>query len=245
MKKIILPIFLFCLLFSNLKTNAQAVRDRGIIPVAVNLNLVLRLEIVDGGNIEFVFNTINDYQIGMGARGLTAGTGANAAIARVGTGVGTTSASAQQFYRTRFQVSASRRWVLNYGAENQTFIGTDLATNTLDLNNVGITMTAAGTHFDLATGVISAPTANFAAANLLLPCALTTFPTVLITDAVAAGPIANTGDELANEFCIFWQCGTGTTGGVTPMTGNSILNLTTSPAADRYVTNVLFELDAL
>ena len=81
MKKIILPIFLFCLIFSNLKTNAQAVRDRGVLPVAVNLNLVLRFQIIDGGNIEFVFNSIEDYRIGMGARG-------TAIQNAVGTGVG-------------------------------------------------------------------------------------------------------------------------------------------------------------
>ena len=242
MKKIILPIFLFCLIFSNLKTNAQAVRDRGIIPVAVNLNLVLRLNIIDGGNIEFVFNSINDYSLGMGAQAAVLGTGANAAVARVGIGVGTTPLAANLMYRTRFTVSASRKWLLTYGAEQATFMGTDLPTNTLLLNNVGLTMTAAGLNFDAATGLNSAPTVNFTSATTA-PFGLTAFPTVLIT---AIAGVSNAGGELDNEYCLFWQCGTAnTTGIVTPMNATSLLAQTTSPAADRYVTNVLFELDAL
>ena len=57
MKKIILPIFLFCLILSSKKTNAQAVRDRGILPVAVNLNLVLRLNIKVFDNQCFILIT--------------------------------------------------------------------------------------------------------------------------------------------------------------------------------------------
>ena len=238
MKKTIFPIFLFCLLLLSQKTNAQAVRDRGVLPVAVNLNLVLRFQIIDGGNIEFVFNSIEDYRIGMGARGSALGTAA-------GVGVGTTLTADQQMYRSRFTVSASRRWVLNYGAEQATFMGTDNVANTLLLNNVGITMTGMGTHFSAATGVASVPTADFILANLTLPCALTAFPTVLITDAAAASPFENSGSAADNDFCIFWQCGTGTVGGVTAMNANTILQQAVSPAADRYVTNVLFELDAL
>ena len=238
MKKTIFPIFLFCLLLLSQKTNAQAVRDRGVLPVAVNLNLVLRFQIIDGGNIEFVFNSIEDYRIGMGARGSALGTAA-------GVGVGTTLTADQQMYRSRFTVSASRRWVLNYGAEQATFMGTDNVANTLLLNNVGITMTGMGTHFSAATGVASVPTADFILANLTLPCALTAFPTVLITDAAAASPFENSGSGADNDFCIFWQCGTATPGGVTAMNANTILQQAVSPAADRYVTNVLFELDAL
>ena len=238
MKKTIFPIFLFCLLLLSQKTNAQAVRDRGVLPVAVNLNLVLRFQIIDGGNIEFVFNSIEDYRIGMGARGSALGTAA-------GVGVGTTLTADQQMYRSRFTVSASRRWVLNYGAEQATFMGTDNVANTLLLNNVGITMIGMGTHSSSATGVTSVPTNDFALGNLILPCALTAFPTVLITDAAAASPFENSGSGADNDFCIFWQCGTATPGGVTAMNANTILQQAVSPAADRYVTNVLFELDAL
>ena len=43
----------------------QAVSDRNIIPVAVNLNQVLRMNINNGGNIEFMFNTIDEYKLGI------------------------------------------------------------------------------------------------------------------------------------------------------------------------------------
>ena len=44
---------------------SQAVKDRQVIPVAVNLNQVLRMTITNGGNIEFVFNSIDDYRLGL------------------------------------------------------------------------------------------------------------------------------------------------------------------------------------
>ncbi|RLD41316.1 MAG: hypothetical protein DRI86_13630, partial [Bacteroidetes bacterium] len=46
-------------------TFGQAVRDRNVIPVAVNLNQVLRMTINNGGNIEFNFNTIDQYKTGI------------------------------------------------------------------------------------------------------------------------------------------------------------------------------------
>ena len=234
MKKIILPIFLFCLLFSNLKTNAQAVRDRGIIPVAVNLNLVLRFQILDGGNIEFVFNSIKDYSLGMGAAGA-------AVTNSVGLGVGTTLTADQQMYRTRFTVAASRRWTLNYGTEQLTFMGTDNAANTFPLDNVGITMTATGTHTSVATGVTSTQAGNFLVGGLTAPSALVPFPVALITDSGVA--VANAGSADDNSFCIFWQCGSADGGGTPAMNAVTLLQQTTSPAPDRYITNVLFELD--
>ena len=44
---------------------SQAVKDRQVIPVAVNLNQVLRMTITNGGNIEFVFISIDDYRSGL------------------------------------------------------------------------------------------------------------------------------------------------------------------------------------
>ena len=58
MKKILLPIFVFGIISSGI---SQAVSDRNTIPVAVNLNRVLRMSVNTGGNIEFTFNTIDDY----------------------------------------------------------------------------------------------------------------------------------------------------------------------------------------
>ena len=52
---------------------AQAVKDRQVIPVSVNLNQVLRMTITNGGNIEFVFNSIDDYRNGLSADAATSG----------------------------------------------------------------------------------------------------------------------------------------------------------------------------
>ncbi|HDP55535.1 MAG TPA: hypothetical protein ENN24_07665, partial [Bacteroidetes bacterium] len=42
----------------------QAVNESAIIPVSVTLNAVSRLNIESGGNIKFVFTSINDYNTG-------------------------------------------------------------------------------------------------------------------------------------------------------------------------------------
>ena len=68
---------------------SQAVKDRQVIPVAVNLNQVLRMTITNGGNIEFVFNSIDDYRDGLSGDAVTSvtasgATGANAKTAIIG-----------------------------------------------------------------------------------------------------------------------------------------------------------------
>lgn len=55
------------LLVCSFAAFGQAVKDRNVIPVAVSLNQVLRMTITNGGNIEFVFNTIEDYKNGISA----------------------------------------------------------------------------------------------------------------------------------------------------------------------------------
>ena len=44
---------------------AQPVVDNAIIPVAVNLNSILRLNVTSGGNIEFTVSTIDQYNNGI------------------------------------------------------------------------------------------------------------------------------------------------------------------------------------
>jgi len=98
---------------------AQPVSDRGVIPVAVTLNQILRLNITGGGNIEFVFNTITQYESGI----------TNATV-----------------YDSDFNVASSTAWELDMGAEDATFIGTDNPANTMALNNVGFIITESGVH---------------------------------------------------------------------------------------------------
>jgi len=213
---------------------SQAVKDRQVIPVSVNLNQVLRMTILNGGNIEFVFNSIDDYRLGLSGDPVTSGSANPATL--------------ENFYITDFTVASSTRWHLNYGSEEATFIGTDDPGNTLALTNVGFTLSntaAAGHDFEGAANaqgttadaeLWSAPTLNGTEVVAISP-----YPEMLIDDNGAAS--ANAGDADDNTFQIIWRCGTGEDAGTfLPMETESILNQDPSPAPDRYVTNVLFEL---
>lgn len=117
MKKVII---LICGLFLMTSVaSAQGVDDRAVIPVAVTLNSILRLNVVSGGNIEFNFNTLTDYSSGI---------------------------SNSDAYNTRFTVASSVDWQVEMYSEDASFIGTDAATgaNTLSLNNVGYSITYDG-----------------------------------------------------------------------------------------------------
>jgi hypothetical protein len=63
MKKVIIGFFL--LLISVQLIIAQPVSDNAVIPMGITLSSVLRLNVVSGGNIEFVFNSIADFQEGL------------------------------------------------------------------------------------------------------------------------------------------------------------------------------------
>jgi len=215
MKKITLLVLAAALMFSGVSSKAQAVRDRNVIPVAVNLNQVLRMSIYDGGNIEFVFNTIDDYRNGLSG---------SAAAANDAASIG--------FYQSSFTISSSTEWDLDYGAENANLIGVDDGTtpNTLALNNVGLQIVANGAH-TLGTGeIISAPTTlGTVVADLDL------YPQELLGwDNTGA---SNAGDEADNDFTIQWRCGTAED----DMNGVSLLEQT-GIDPDRYVVNVLFDL---
>lgn len=223
--KQILVLIGFIIFMSPLIGNSQAVRDRNVIPVAVNLNQVLRMSITNGGNIEFTFNTIDDYRDGL------SGDAATSASANP--------ATSDPMYITNFTIASSTQWELTYGSEQPTFIGTDDPVNTLLLDNVGFSLSITGTHvFGAANEIISAPTNDGADVT-----ALQVFPTVLMTGAGAA--ISNAGDITENAFQMIWRCGTTEAAGVTPMNTVSLLDQVPSPTPDRYVTNVLFELEAL
>ena len=127
--------FLVAVLFCGLTAFGQAVKDRNVVPVAVSLNQVLRMTVTNGGNIEFVFNTISDYKDGISALRGVAG---------------------DDMYKTDFTVSSSTRWKVTYGAEQATFLGTDNPLNTLLLDNVGFTIANNGLYQFEATGATKA-----------------------------------------------------------------------------------------
>ncbi len=105
-------------------TSFAQIDDRAVIPVAVTLNSILRLNVTSGGNIEFNFNTLDDYQNGIA-----------------------TSAA----YQTKFNVASSVNWDVVMYSENANLIGTDIieaggnTANTMALNNIGFHVTSDGT----------------------------------------------------------------------------------------------------
>ena len=129
MRKFITIVFGLALL-TNV-TFAQ-VSDQAVIPVAVTLNSIFRLNIVSGGNIDFAFNNLMEYQ----------------------NGIENSSA-----YNTKFTVASSQDYDVNMVVEDDQFIGTSVGDTTggnhvMPLNNVGFTMVhtgggiSAGTDFD-------------------------------------------------------------------------------------------------
>ncbi len=122
MKKLLLLVLVSTVLSVN--SFAQGIDDRAVIPVAVTLNSILRLNVTSGGNIEFNFNTLEEYENGI-----------------------FTSAA----YQTKFNVASSVNWEVNMYSENSELIGTDDATgsNTMDLDNIGYHITSDGGFSDL------------------------------------------------------------------------------------------------
>jgi len=242
------------MLFFGLAAFSQAVKDRNVIPVAVNLNQVLRMTITNGGNIEFVFNTIDDYKNGLSAEvvaPVAAAVGPPVVIANT---VQANPATSMSFYKTDFTIASSSRWELTYGAEEATFIGTDDPTNVaFKLDNVGFTITnGGGNAFNVAGDLTvdparAAPLLSAPTVNATQVAALQVYPTVLITDAgsTVVGVGANAGDAADNEFTLNWRCGTAEAGTAAPMNAVKLIDQNPSPAPDRYVVNVLFELAAL
>ena len=207
--------------------SCQVVRDDEQIVANVNLTQILRLNISNGGNINFSFNSINDYKNGVGALSSASGVGAS-------------SNNSTSFFRTDFSVSSSSNWLLNFGADQATFIGTDNPANLLPLNNVGFTLIENGVYTSGAVNnLISTLTGDFSATSV---SALLAYPQILINK----GALTNAGDVLDNNFTIFWQCGTAALPvlATNPMNTINIINLPSSPAPDNYIANIIFELEA-
>ncbi|MCK4664546.1 MAG: hypothetical protein KAT68_16880 [Bacteroidales bacterium] len=118
---------------------AQPVSDNAIIPMSISLNSILRLNVLSGGNIEFVVNNINQYTAGI----------PNSAK-----------------YTTEFTVASSVDFDVDLRAESATaeFNGTDLFANKMDLDNVGYALAVTGggahaTNWTLAPVPAAAPVA--------------------------------------------------------------------------------------
>lgn len=104
--------------------SAQNNNDRAVIPVGVTLNSIMRLTIVSGGNIEFSFNTIRDYEDGI---------------------------SYNTQYDTRFTIASSVDYAVSLQTEDGNLIRTDLMSDTVGAGGVGdaITLNLNYLEFDL------------------------------------------------------------------------------------------------
>jgi hypothetical protein len=125
MKKLI--IGLLSIIFIGQIAVAQPVSDHAVIPVAITVQSVLRLNVRSGGNIEFVFTTIN----------------------QITNGIPTGAA-----YTTVFDIASSINWDLDISTDAGTFIndnGVPLA-----LTSVNLIVTGAGLGNNTTTAFVAA-----------------------------------------------------------------------------------------
>jgi hypothetical protein len=119
MKKLLLGMIMSVLAVAA--TFAQPVNDNAVIPIGVTLNQILRLEVTNGGNMEFTFNSLNDYTAGLGY-----------------------SIAASETYLTKYAVASSTRWALSIVADRTTMTN-ETGAGTLALGNIAYTNTATNT----------------------------------------------------------------------------------------------------
>jgi len=117
MKKLFVAFFALILLGSTGMVRSQAINDNAVIPVSITLNSILRLNVVNGGNIEFVFNTIDDYTYGLGP---------------------------STIYDTELTVLSTQNWEMYLGAEDGDF--TSDGGVTIPIGHVSVEANATGTN---------------------------------------------------------------------------------------------------
>lgn len=197
---------------------AQPVSDKAVIPMAVTFNQILRLHVIDGGNIEFVFNTIDQYNFGV----------PNSA-----------------FYTSSVVIASSTKWQLHFGAETPLMMPTDNAANPgIPIDNIGFLIGWTGNHLCCFPGddvMMGAAYSDADAVQNGLKLFTGTAADLLFTDG---GGGTSGGDVTDNAFTILWECGTQIGGSVSsPM--NALSMLAQSPVPDRYVDNAFLDLEAL
>ncbi|MFP3860751.1 MAG: hypothetical protein ACLFUW_08005 [Bacteroidales bacterium] len=177
MKKLI--VLLLVVFFGvNLQSFSQAVDDRAVVPVSVTLNSILRLNVESGGNIEFNFNTLEQYESGI------SGIGEN------------------DQYSTKLTIASSVNWDLVMGAEDDGLVSTDDTTTEAGVMDLGyITYEVAYTGSDLdvgTTGDVDIPSSGNATELLQLTDDM---------DPIIEAVGNNAGDVNKNEFRVDWACG--------------------------------------
>ncbi|MBI2968845.1 MAG: hypothetical protein HYY40_13680 [Bacteroidetes bacterium] len=108
--------------------------DQDVVPVTLALDQILRISVREGGNIEFVFNSMDDFKNGIGN---------------------------SNFFDSQITIASSQNWVFTFGAEDANFVGSEDPANTMDLDNVGFTIEWTGTNgCCLAASDVAATTHN-------------------------------------------------------------------------------------
>ncbi len=194
---------------------AQPVHDVAVIPVAVTINTTMRLNVVSGGNVEFVVNTIEQYQNGI--------TNPN-----VGGAV-------DRIHDTRFTVASSRDFDVLMFAEDACLVGTDVSSstggtlNTLNLNNIGYRL-----HME--------PSANHVHNTEIDLISNFDESIVSLSNSTATQIVSNVASSAGgtndNDFVINWELATAT---LITLTSQGTL-LEQSIPQDRYITNVYLVL---
>ena len=114
-KTIYIIVFLFAL--SAVVKGQAPVTWAAAIPIEFTVEEILRVNVTSGGNIEFIFTNMNQYNNGISNSG---------------------------FYNTTIQIASSSNWQLNFGADGGFLFGTDDPTNQMLLDNVGYMITTPG-----------------------------------------------------------------------------------------------------
>jgi len=198
---------------------AQPVSDNAVIPMGITLSSVLRLNVVSGGNIEFVFNSIAQFQEGLYG----------------------------DMYRTNLTVASSTDWSLDVYASND-FTGSagTFGVGIVDFcpeDNGG-----ANTVVDADPGLLGGVGTWFAGGGAVYTIPTTGDFIALTNGAVTVlSPNTDGNDGVAadNNFFLRWRCGVGAAPVIGPPGANAtLINDWAGTGPGRSSTNVLVTLTA-
>lgn len=164
----------------HMSSFAQAVDDRAVVPVSVTLNSILRLNVESGGNIEFNFNTLEQYKNGI--NGIT-----------------------QDRYSTEITVASSVNWDLRMGAEDGHLVSTDVEDTTTTAGTMPLDYIVYQTSIT-ASGGEAITTTEVDIPSNSTPQALEQISTASDVIACVSGQ-SNAGGIEQNAFKIDWACG--------------------------------------
>ena len=181
--KHLLTFFIVGLLAVNI-SYSQAVDDRAVVPVSVTLNSILRLNIESGGNVEFNFNTLEQYENG---------------ISGLGTG------GSNNRYSTKITIASSVNWDLEMGAEDGGLVSTDTVGASAAMDLAYITYQTEYTGTGLTVGNEITVTSSYATGS-------ETPLTQIGTTDIIENSSGNAGDVTQNAFRVDWACGTTSAG---------------------------------